>query len=467
MTFSVDVDVWSLKAGPAQDATPRQSASEGRGKDFAGSLLAVLPEIGADTLMPTDVASQAPPLTLASLNFMAASPPVAGTPTAHPVEAPLPSDAEPAETLPVDLPRISEHPPLQAEDTAPPAISASESAPAPDLPGPSAEAAVREPAPRAPNAPDAPDARSESTPPQEEQDLNAQVASPSDEVPPVAHGIAGPAPVIAAQNQPHAAPLAAVSIMPAQTAGAPKPRTETLSASAQTPAPANAAMPAEPSAFGRVDQASQPRPDPLAHAPVDAAGPAGPESGSDQTANHPVTDTFVPQANTSPAGPAVSVPAQPVVQAQAPTPLQPVSAALVATATPAQLPEILARATADPGDDRVMIQLDPPELGRISLDFKFDAQGLQHVTVTAESPEAMRQLRLMHFELVQALERNGLSGQNMSFQHQNPQQQSPWGDPARISGARFDTPTGDSLVIAADASHGRHVSANGRLDIRL
>lgn len=460
MTFSVDVDVWSLKAGPAQDATPRQSASEGRGKDFAGSLLAVLPEIGTEPLMPTDAASQAPPLTLASLNFMAAPPPVAGTPTAHPIEPPLPSDAEPAETLPANLPRISERPPLQAEDTAASAISASEPAPAPDLSDLSPGAAGREPAPR---APDTPDARSESNPPHEEQDLNAQATSLSGEPPSVPHGIAGP--VASPQSQSQVAPMAAVSIMPTQAAGS-KPRTETLSASAQTPAQANAAG---PSASGRVDQASQPGPDPLAQALVDAASAAGPESGSDQTPNHPVTDTSVPQTTTSPATPAVSGPAQPVVQAQTSTPLQPVSAALVATATPAQLPEILAHATAAPGDDRVMIQLDPPELGRISLDFKFDAQGLQHVTVTAESPEAMRQLRLMHFELVQALERNGLSGQNMSFQHQNPQQQSPWGDQARISGARFDTPslTGDGLVIAADASHGRHVAANGRLDIRL
>ncbi len=70
--------------------------------------------------------------------------------------------------------------------------------------------------------------------------------------------------------------------------------------------------------------------------------------------------------------------------------------------------------------DRIVIQLDPPELGRVAIDFKFDAQGVPAVTITSESPEALKQLRLMHFELVQALEQNGLSGRDLTFSQGNP-----------------------------------------------
>ena len=117
--------------------------------------------------------------------------------------------------------------------------------------------------------------------------------------------------------------------------------------------------------------------------------------------------------------------APPVSQSTAPvTPpvMAPTNALVVAT--PAEVVDILSDSVASPDEKKnhVHIQLDPPELGRVSLEFKFDAHGLQHVTIVGETPEAMRQLRLMHFELVNALERQGLSSENMSFQqHQTPQ----------------------------------------------
>jgi len=128
--------------------------------------------------------------------------------------------------------------------------------------------------------------------------------------------------------------------------------------------------------------------------------------------------------------------AQPIpLHAQAPQPAAPpVPTAFTQThalisATPAEVVDVISDSLAAPEDrkNRVIVQLDPPELGRISIDYKFDSHGLQHVTITGESPEAMRQLRLMHFELVNALEKQGLSSQNMSFQqhqaNQDPGQQ--------------------------------------------
>ena len=95
-------------------------------------------------------------------------------------------------------------------------------------------------------------------------------------------------------------------------------------------------------------------------------------------------------------------------------------------ARPAEIPTIVSETIpkVEPGNDRVVVQLDPPELGRVTIDFKFDGQVLQGVTITGESPEALRQLRSMHFELIQALEQNGLSNNDLDFrQEESPQRQ--------------------------------------------
>jgi hypothetical protein len=131
-------------------------------------------------------------------------------------------------------------------------------------------------------------------------------------------------------------------------------------------------------------------------------------------------------------------PPTPVSQSPAPiTPpvMAPTNALVVAT--PAEVVDILSDSLASPDEKKnhVHIQLDPPELGRVSLDFKFDTHGLQHVTIVGETPEAMRQLRLMHFELVNALERQGLSSENMSYQ----QQQTPH-DSGQQTGRDANTP---------------------------
>ena len=77
--------------------------------------------------------------------------------------------------------------------------------------------------------------------------------------------------------------------------------------------------------------------------------------------------------------------------------------------------------------EQLVVQLDPPELGRVMIDFKFDAQGMQQITVTAENPEALKRLRELHFELTEALKENGLSEKNLSFhQHTDEQTSRDW-----------------------------------------
>lgn len=160
----------------------------------------------------------------------------------------------------------------------------------------------------------------------------------------------------------------------------------------------------------------------------------------------------------------------PQVAASAPAPPAMTPTFGVVTATPVEVVDIISNAADEGQSDRVVVQLDPPELGRVSIDFKFDGQGLQHVTVTGETPEAVRQLRLLHADLVQTLERHGLGSQNMTFQQQqNPQQQSPAAHPFNRSAAFSPSgpDTAVSPLISADNPNAARTLPNGRLDLRL
>ncbi|MEL7111058.1 MAG: flagellar hook-length control protein FliK [Pseudomonadota bacterium] len=104
-------------------------------------------------------------------------------------------------------------------------------------------------------------------------------------------------------------------------------------------------------------------------------------------------------------------------------------------ATPNELTGIIVNAINNGLDpqEQLVVQMDPPELGRVLIDFKFDAQGLQQVIVTTDNPEALKRLRELHFELTQALKEHGLSEQNMSFrQEAEGQSQEAWGSDAPL-----------------------------------
>ncbi|MAB12255.1 flagellar hook-length control protein FliK [Hyphomonas sp.] len=168
-----------------------------------------------------------------------------------------------------------------------------------------------------------------------------------------------------------------------------------------------------------------------------------------------------------------AVPNSPAQAQSNPSQIQMTPTQAVVTASPAETVRIITDAVSSPDDtpDRITVQLDPPELGRVSIDFKFDANGLQHITVTGDSPEALKQLRLMHFELTQALERNGLSSQNMTFQQQqhSGQQHAHTPVPGRAFGDRAigaDSPPLTTANLSADTLRPAR-TASGGLDIRL
>ena len=466
MTFSVDVDFSPFQAGPPQDATARRSAGEGRGKDFAGSLFGV----AQDTATPPEnwpLAGNAH-AAFSLLNFPHTPPSPENLLLSSTASATVfPALMTEGEAVDLEAPAL----PASGNTDVPAAITGEALTRSPELPGSTREMVDTDLSGEATGTlavgsepTDAAQAESETMAAETPEDTGT---SPAPANPPAL--VETPAAVL---------PMALVAPNPANAAV----RVPVDQAAALAGVPSgNKTAPqtmAEPAALNRrSDPASA---EPPTHADLTAelvsnqADSALPEMLPVSSDPGLGGDATTGSAQSSPAlsgtlGGTLSQTAASSQPSGAPaTPqLAPTQTALIATAT--QLPDIVARATGNGQEDSIVVQLDPPELGRVSIDFKFDAQGLQHVTITAENPEAMRQLRQMHFELVQALERNGLSSQNMSFQHQNPQQNEGWGQQTKFSNVKFDSAalSGGGLVIAADNNPHRQIASGGRLDLRL
>lgn len=142
----------------------------------------------------------------------------------------------------------------------------------------------------------------------------------------------------------------------------------------------------------------------------------------------------------------------------------------VPIAAPSDLNAIILNAVKNGAEPReqLIVQLDPPELGRVAIDFKFDAQGVQQITVTSENPEALRRLRELHFELTEALKDHGLTEQNLSFRQQADDQSQPaWQMPERSgSGTLFsakEEPPAESPLLRSNSAF----TQPDRLDLTL
>jgi len=67
---------------------------------------------------------------------------------------------------------------------------------------------------------------------------------------------------------------------------------------------------------------------------------------------------------------------------------------------------------------RFVVQLDPPELGRVAIEFQFDGTELRKLVVIGETADAMRQLRQIHYALSEALSEHGVDGGQMDFRQE-------------------------------------------------
>ena len=118
--------------------------------------------------------------------------------------------------------------------------------------------------------------------------------------------------------------------------------------------------------------------------------------------------------------------------------------------------------------EQLIVQLDPPELGRVAIDFKFDAQGLQQITVTSENPEALKRLRELHFELTEALKDHGLSEKNLSFRQQADDQSQPaWQMPERTGAGAVLSSAEETQAVAPILRSNANYTATDRLDLTL
>ena len=155
-----------------------------------------------------------------------------------------------------------------------------------------------------------------------------------------------------------------------------------------------------------------------------------------------------------------------VQAAQGLTPIAP----SIPVASPSELSNVILNAVKNGADpqEQLMVQLDPPELGRVTIDFKFDAQGLQQVVVTSENPEALKRLRELHFELTQALREQGLPDTNMSFKEQaSDQSNSTWqGSEGQGHSRPSLTPESSNTSVSA-ARERLQTAPRDRLDLLL
>ncbi len=454
MAIALEADFRSIKTTQAPEPAERQPAKRGRGEDFATRLEeARTAEAGVDAGEEgrSDALPAVPSLPFPSADTEIAAPPEGAIADAEPVALPTVDILLESEII-VDREIVREEVKVQAGSAAPGTtaeaeahlLKAAQPAATPEAPVPQAaipmDAALAAPKTEVVAIPT-------ETPP-----LQAAQTSETDR----AQTASNP-PTVMAPKAETAAVAAAVNVTPS-------PPTEGKKAPAAEDAQTIKA-PANPDAFAL----ARPQPEPAST--LDAGPPeaftASLTGAADKSAIVEAaslgtqTSGAPPLAAVAPSAPAPVVPAAPTVLAA--------PAHAILTASPAQIVDIVAQSAEDGQSDRVVIQLDPPELGRVSIDFKFDAQGLQHVTITSETPEAMRQLRQMHFELVQSLERHGIGSQNMTFQHQQqgtPQSPSP--NPFARSGALSDSSiSAAATLMASEHAPGVRTLPGGRLDIRL
>ena len=192
-----------------------------------------------------------------------------------------------------------------------------------------------------------------------------------------------------------------------------------------------------------------------APAPADAASVTAPAADTSTRAMDISATSAATTAPAPSAAPASTPPTPTTTPAAPPAPPPPI------TAAPADIVRIVSErlATEGPADQNtVEIQLDPPELGRVSIDFRFEGQTLQQVTITAETPEAIRRLREMHFDLVQTLEQEGHTGQDMTFQQRDRSEQQAT---ARLFQTGFSEESAATAETAPDPSHSPHPRPQG------
>jgi len=168
-----------------------------------------------------------------------------------------------------------------------------------------------------------------------------------------------------------------------------------------------------------------------------------------------------------------STPAPPMIQFS--TGIDPSTLALSGAAKPPlatieQVPDVIVRHLEMRGDDnsRLVVQLDPPELGRVVIEFQFEGAELRKLIVTGENAEALRQLRLAHYALSEALGDHGMSGDQMDFQQQGgSDRQERQGETEGFRGPDMNLSPASDRALPEPAQLGAMIAGTRNLDLRL
>lgn len=197
--------------------------------------------------------------------------------------------------------------------------------------------------------------------------------------------------------------------------------------------------------------------EPAVEAPGGAPRDADPPT-ADDGASKPLADPAAALAALADAPRAA--PPSPMLAPLDPSLLDPASPAATQTALVAA--RDVAFAVAQAGDaNRVEVRLDPPELGRVQIDIRFD-DGTAAASVSADRPETLELLRRHADALQRELTNAGFTGANVGFSDRRPGQQPQGGQAVALESA--------APVVAAPVAHRYARPRPGgldRLDIRL
>jgi len=113
-------------------------------------------------------------------------------------------------------------------------------------------------------------------------------------------------------------------------------------------------------------------------------------------------------------------------------------------------------------DTKIEVRLDPPELGRVSIDFEGRGGDIIRATVAAEAPDTLELMRRNIDILQRELEKSGLANIDLQFRERGPQSDANFSDERFGAGRQHDDALG---IEMSDMPH--HIAAlslDGRLD---
>lgn len=139
----------------------------------------------------------------------------------------------------------------------------------------------------------------------------------------------------------------------------------------------------------------------------------------------------------------------------------PIANAIVSTVADAIL-------TAKETPKGVVVQLDPPEMGRVYIDFMFDTDNRVNVVVKADNVESYNILRERSQDFLQMLSDNGFGDIDLSFEQQSSNSESSSNDEDPQSyGLSYAETAGDTLEASYRTPIYRVNEEQLRLDLRL